>query len=72
MSKEEDYRQKAAETIDLANHAGNSSDKGRLLRLAEKWLDLADRAHQLPRRLGPRGSDHPLVSKALGRQADTD
>jgi hypothetical protein len=45
MTKEDDYRQNAADTVDLARRAGTSTDKGRLLALAEKWLDLAERAH---------------------------
>src|SRR3984893_9779377 len=47
MAKEDDYRRYAAETIDLASRANSTSDKGRLLAMAEAWLDLADRAHRL-------------------------
>ena len=43
MTKEDDYRQSAAETMELAGRAP-ISDKGRLLALAEAWLDLAERA----------------------------
>jgi hypothetical protein len=46
VTNEDDYRMKAAETLDLANRASTSADKGRLVALAEKWLDLADRAHR--------------------------
>jgi hypothetical protein len=46
MSKEDEYRKNAAKTIDLAQHATSTRDKGRLLALAEKWLDLGDRVHQ--------------------------
>jgi hypothetical protein len=45
MSKEDDYRWKAAETVQLAQRAGSTADKGRLLKLAESWLDLAERVH---------------------------
>jgi hypothetical protein len=38
------YRESAAVTLHLAQRATNSSDKNRLLSLAEKWLALADRA----------------------------
>jgi hypothetical protein len=67
MTKEQDYRKSAAETVELANHTANSRDKGRRLALAEKWLDLADRARQSadgnvrPARL------HPLVARKLPR-----
>jgi hypothetical protein len=66
MTKEDDYRKNAAQTVDLANHAANLADKGHLLSLAEKWLDLADRAHQLTEHFGPRRVDHPLVKAKFG------
>ena len=50
MNKEDEYRANAAETVELANRAPATADKGRLLRLAEKWLDLADRARRLTKR----------------------
>jgi hypothetical protein len=70
MTKEQEYRRNAAETLDLANRSATSADKGRLLRLAESWLDLADRAARLTHRFGPKqrpefGPDHPLVRKAF-------
>ena len=76
MTKEGDYRKNAAETVDLANRATTSSDKGRLLALAENWLDLADRAARLTKRFGPKrhpefGPDHPLVRQAFDH-LDTD
>lgn len=40
MTKEDDYRRNAAETVELANHAVTSADKGRLLRLAENGSTL--------------------------------
>jgi hypothetical protein len=49
MSKQHDYRAYAAELIDLASRANSTSHKGRLLAMAEAWLQLADRA---PRVLG--------------------
>jgi hypothetical protein len=70
MTKEDDYRKNAAETVELANRAISSADKSRLLRLAENWLDLADRAARLTRRFGPRQEpdlrpEHPLVRKTF-------
>ncbi len=50
VSKEDDYRQNAAETMQIAQRASSISDKGRLLKLVEAWLDLADRAHKAARR----------------------
>jgi hypothetical protein len=62
MTKEDDYRRSAAETLELASRAWTSRDKGRLLSLAEKWLDLAERAHQIAcDRIGKVRQLHPLV-----------
>jgi len=58
MTKENDYRNNAAETIELASRAASSADKGHLLALAEKWLDPADPAH--------RARTHPLVEAKRG------
>jgi hypothetical protein len=66
MTKEDDFRKHAAETMDLAQKAGSSADKRRLLALAERWLDLADRAHQAARQGIARVRLHPLVRSKLG------
>jgi len=66
MNKEEDYRRKAADVVELAKRSATTADKGRLLRLAERWLDLADRAHRLGRRPKAPIEDHPLVRQVLG------
>ena len=66
MSKEEDYRRSAAESLELAGRAVSSCDKGRLLALAEKWLDLAERAHALARNRAARILPlHPLVQAKI-------
>jgi hypothetical protein len=65
MTKEDDYRRNAAETMQLAQRASSSADKGRLLKLAEAWLDLADRARLMVRRLRRPGDVHPLVREKL-------
>jgi len=68
VTKEDDYRRNAAESIELANRAVAIQDKGRQLRLAENWLDLADRAHRLSRaRPRSAGREHPLLREKLGR-----
>lgn len=64
MGMEEEYRQHAADSLDLANRQTTAADKSRLLLMAEAWLDMADR---LARRLKRRATvEHPLVEKALG------
>ncbi len=70
MGKEEDYRKNAAETVDLAAKLPTTADKGRLLRLAEKWLDLADRAHRQVVRHRGQIPEHPLLKQKLGPQPE--
>jgi len=68
MSKEDDYKLNAAQTVDLANRAASVADKSHLLDLAEKWLDLADRAHAVRQRERRRKTtgEHPLLRHKLG------
>jgi hypothetical protein len=62
MTKEDDYRRNAAETLELASRAHSARDKGRLLSLTERWLDLAERAHEVARKgIGKVREMHPLV-----------
>jgi hypothetical protein len=56
------------EKDDLASRANSTSDKGRLLAMAEAWLDLADRAHRLARHHVGRLKEHPLLSSKLGNE----
>jgi hypothetical protein len=60
MSKAAEYRDNAAEVMDLANRAGTAGDKGRLLALAEKWLALADRSIRF-------GSGEPQAHAPAGK-----
>jgi hypothetical protein len=46
VSKEDDYRRNAADTLDLARRAPTSADKARLIGLAEAWLNLAERVQR--------------------------
>ncbi|HET8920366.1 MAG: hypothetical protein WAK04_13415 [Xanthobacteraceae bacterium] len=48
------------------------SDKSRLLELAEKWLDLADRTHRLTHRFVPSRWQHPLLRSKLGDEKHPD
>jgi hypothetical protein len=66
MTAEEDYRNRAAETVDLAHRASSTADKGRLLALAEAWLDLADRAHRRIAHRTRRLREHPLLRAKFG------
>jgi hypothetical protein len=49
MSKEDEYRRHAANSLELAQRANSTADKARLLVMADAWLDLADRAHKVER-----------------------
>jgi hypothetical protein len=60
MSKEDEYRRHAANTLELAQRANSPSDKARLLVMADAWLDLADRASKVARRQVPKAV-HPLL-----------
>jgi hypothetical protein len=54
MAEEDDYRRHAADLVRLAQRASTSADKGRLLALAEAWLDLAGGFRALVKRRRPR------------------
>ena len=66
MTKAEDYRQAAAESVSLAHRAASTGDKGRLLAMAEAWLDLADRSHRATKRQTRKSREHPLLVAKLG------
>src|SRR6266436_309135 len=62
MSKQDEYRDSAAQAFDLAARASSAGDKSHLLDLVERWLDLADRSrHQATHPL----KEHPLVKRAF-------
>jgi hypothetical protein len=50
MNREEDYRAKAAASLHRPLRATCIADKGRLLVMAEAWLELADRARKVANR----------------------
>jgi hypothetical protein len=56
----------AAEMVDRAHKATTAIDKRRLLQLAEKWLDLAERSERVAAQPQRPIGDHPLVRRALG------
>ena len=51
-----------------ASRTNSTSDKGRLLAMAEAWLDLADRAYRLARHDVGRLKEYPLLSSKLGNE----
>ncbi len=70
MTKENEYRKNAAETMHLVRRVSSTEDKSRLLKLAEAWLDLADRARKIRNRLTGPSDLHPLLRDKLDRYAD--
>jgi hypothetical protein len=63
MTKGDDFRTNALETLDLANRASTVEDKARLLNLTEKWVDLAERVHRTIRSRASK--HHPLIRAKL-------
>lgn len=55
IRSEDEYRKYAAASLSLASKQSKSADKSSLLRVAEAWLDLADRIAERAeyRRYGP-------------------
>jgi hypothetical protein len=49
MSKEEEYRDHALESVELSKKLDSAADRSRLLLLAEAWLDLSEKAAKLAR-----------------------
>jgi hypothetical protein len=68
MTKECEYRENAVQTMLLARQLSSTSGKARLLKLAEAWLDLADRACRTARGLRWSGPVHPLIEQKLDSQ----
>jgi len=70
MTKEDDYRRNAAESVLLAQRAATTGDKGRLLKLAEAWLDLADRTRRVTCTIRKPRYVHPLIREKLAPYLD--
>ena len=71
VSKEENHRKNAAETVDLAVRATSTRDKSRLLALAEAWLNLAERAKRSARRKVPKPRDLLFRARPAAEQPKT-
>jgi hypothetical protein len=68
MSRQDDYRDNAFNSLRLAERAEAASDKLRLLTLAEAWMNLADRAEDSARRSRkkvPSGEIHAPIGEPL-------
>jgi len=65
MRLADEYRRYAADLLRLAGKQSSCADKSHLLRMAEAWLDMSDRAAGRMKKLRAT-VDHPLVEQALG------
>jgi hypothetical protein len=68
VSKDEEYRNNAFDSLHLAERAETLADRLRLLQLAEAWVNLADRAQEMARRFRRTPASlqvHPLVREML-------
>jgi hypothetical protein len=70
MTKQDDYLQSAADAMGLVRRAPSNEDKGRLLKLAQAWVDLADRARRAARRIRRPNLAEPLEPNKLERHPD--
>jgi hypothetical protein len=66
MKREDDYRTNAAASLYRALRATSIADKSRLLRMAEAWLELAERAHKVAEPMRDM-ADHPLVCETRAK-----
>jgi hypothetical protein len=68
VTREDDYRRFAAQTLDLAGRTSDLKDKSHLLAMTEAWLNLADKVARLVKRPKVSVGEHPAVSARLGRE----
>ena len=66
MSKQDEYRQFAADALDMAGKAAAIDSKTRLLNMADAWLNLADRADREPKRPPTRRASTLSLRKFSG------
>jgi hypothetical protein len=69
-TKEDDYRLNAVELMRMAEHAGSPAERARLVALAERWIELAGKAHEDNQRDTEPTILHPLVQKKMGKLPD--
>jgi hypothetical protein len=68
VTREDDYRRFAAQTMELASRTSDLKDKRHLLAMTEAWLNLADRIARLVKQPKASIGEHPAVSARLGRE----
>jgi hypothetical protein len=68
MTKQQEYARDATQAVQLAQRATSMTHKRHLLKLAEAWLDLADRAQRRHAQGIRKVREHPLLRAMLGRE----
>jgi len=63
MTKQEEYVENAVESLELAERLASSSDRRRMLKLAEAWVALANGTHD---HRPPHMHDHALGESRAG------
>jgi hypothetical protein len=66
VSKTDEYTANALASLELAEQVSSAIAKRRLLKLAEAWLELADRALKRGSEPYRRLPEHPLIKTKLG------
>ena len=66
MTKEDAYVENAVESLELAERLASSSDRRRMLKLAEAWVELANGTHDCGYHPPPHIHDHALAKAELG------
>ena len=61
MTKEDEYRQNAIRSAELAHRAASPLDKAHLLKLAQDWLDLANLTYRQSGQRVRKIGEYPLV-----------
>jgi hypothetical protein len=65
MTKRDDCLDHAAQSLELAGQTSDSAQRSKLLDLAEKWLELADRRFGQSDDAAGGMREHPLVKRAF-------
>ena len=66
MTKEDAYVENAVESLELAERLASSSDRRRMLKLAEPWVELANGTHDRGCHPPPQMHDHAWTKAELG------
>ena len=65
MTNRDDCLDHAAQSLELAGQMSDSAERSKLLDLAEKWLELADRKYDHAGHSADALTEHPLVKRAF-------